>query len=289
MCPTLGGAQGVQPALNGNGVVEREAPSSTEDNLSPTVREVKSAIQNLSVATSRPLNPSAPSFTPFGSGLSTLNPNSTEFTPQAEAQSSILAMKQVQSYSLNPNCPEFVPNPKSPPLNVTASEFVPKVGLPTSMQNGGVGMGPDELGDPEEIKNLIPQEEEVPVLEPQDIVEGFEKVEKVSAEEQEGYDQLLKATAEMLLKATMYPGSFDRLKLNISTAIQKWPPTASTLTNLGEMIIHWVGSIMILFNRMSSLRDTTIIIPCRAYQSRRCATLHVELPRNCAQCLGTRQ
>ena len=244
MYATIGGAQGVQPALNGNGVVEREAPLSSEkseDNLSPTVSEVKAAVQNLSITTSRPLNPSAPAFTPFGS--STLNPNSTEFTPQGQ---SIMAMKQIQSSSLNPNCPEFVPNPKSPPLNVAASEFIPKVGLPSSMQNGDMGMGPDELDDQEEIKNLIPQEEEIPILEPQDIVEGFEKVEKVSAEDQEGYDQLLKATAEMLLKATMYPGSFDRLKLNISTAIQKWPPTESTLKNLGEMIIHWVGIIILI-------------------------------------------
>lgn len=111
------------------------------------------------------------------------------------------------------------------------------------MQNGDVGMGPGELDDQEEIKNLIPQEEAIPILEPQDIVEGFEKVEKVSAEEQEGYDQLMKAAAEMLLKATMYPGSFDRLKLNITTAIQKWPPTESTLKNLGEMMIHWVRVI----------------------------------------------
>lgn len=241
MYPTLGSVQGVQqeqePALNGNDVGEREAPSSpekTEDNRSPTITEVKAAIQNLSV---RPLNPSAPAFTP-SAGSSTLNPNSTEFTPQ-----SIVAIKQAQSSSLNPNCPEFVPNPKSPPLNIAASVFIPKVGLPPSMQNGDVGMGPGELDDQEEIKNLIPQEEAIPILEPQDIVEGFEKVEKVSAEEQEGYDQLMKAAAEMLLKATMYPGSFDRLKLNITTAIQKWPPTESTLKNLGEMMIHWVRVI----------------------------------------------
>ena len=243
--------------LNGNGVAEREVPSSsgkTEDNLSPTVSEVKTAIQNLSVGTTRPLNPSAPAFTPSSSSI--LNPNSTEFTPQAQT---ILAMKQqVQSSSLNPDCPEFVPNPKSPPLNIAASEFIPKVGLPPSMQNGDMGMGPDELDDQEEIKNLIPQEEEIPVLEPQDIVEGFEKLEKVSAEDQEGYDQLLKATAEMLLKATMYPGSFDRLKLNISTVIQKWPPTESTLKNLGEMIIHWVGFIIRTQKYMcrTSIRDT---------------------------------
>ena len=241
MYPILptGGAQGVQP-LNGNDVVEREAsassPGKTEDNLSPTVHEVKAAIQNLSVSTSGSLNPSAPAFTPSGS--SPLNPNSTEFTPRAQL---ISAIKHAQpSSSLNPNCPEFVPNPKSPPLNATASEFIPKVGLPPSMQNGDTGMGPDELDDQEEIKNLIPQEEEIPILEPRDIVEGFEKIEQVSAEDQEGYDQLLMATAEMLLKATMYPGSFDRLRLNISTAMQRWPPTVSTLKNLGEMIIHWV-------------------------------------------------
>jgi hypothetical protein len=218
--------------------VPSSSPGKTEDNLSPTVSEVKTAIQNLSVSTNRSLNPSAPAFTPFGSSV--LNPNSTEFTPQAQL---ISAMKQAQpppSTSLNPNSPEFVPNPQSPPLNVTASEFVPKVGLPPSMQNGDTGMGPDDLDDQEEIKNLIPQEDEIPILEPRDVVEGFEKVEKVSAEDQEGYDQLLMATAEMLLKATMYPGSFDRLKLNISAAMQKWPPTESTLKNLGEMIIHWV-------------------------------------------------
>lgn len=108
------------------------------------------------------------------------------------------------------------------------------------MQNGEMGMGTDELDDQDEIKNLIPQEEEPPILEPQDIVGRFEKVAEVQAEDQEGHDALLTTTAEMLLKATMYPGSFERLKLNISTTVEKWPPTDATLQNLAEMIIYWV-------------------------------------------------
>ena len=226
-------------APSGNGVAEREEPTSsgnTEESLSPTASELKTALKHVSVVTNRALNPSAPAFTPSSSSV--LNPNSTEFTPQGK----VVTKQLPQSSALNPNSPEFVPSLKSPPLNVAASVFIPKVGLPPSMQNGDMGMGMDEQADDqEEIKNLIPQEEELPVLEPQDIVGGFEKVVEVSAEDQEGYDQLLMATAEMLLKATMYPGSFERLKLNITTTVQKWPPAESTLKNLGEMIIHWVG------------------------------------------------
>ena len=101
-------------------------------------------------------------------------------------------------------------------------------------------MGADELGDQEEIKNLIPQEEEVLVLEPQDIVERFERVAEVSAGDKDGSDELLKTVAEMLLKATMYPGSFEKLKVNVATTLQKWPPVKSSRENLSQMIIHWV-------------------------------------------------
>ena len=188
----------------------------------------------------KPLNPSAPEFTPFTAASSTpLNPHSAEFTPRAREL--LLATKQLPlSSGLDPNCPEFVPNSK-PALNADAAEFVSKVDIPVSMQNGDIGMSPDDLEGQEEIKNLIPQEEEIPVLEPLDIVRGFMRVADVEAEEQEGCDELLKTAAEMLLKATMYPGSFDRLKLNIATAVRKWPPVKATLVNLAEMIIYWVG------------------------------------------------
>ena len=177
-------------------------------------------------------------WSPITSTSSTpLNPNSTEFTPQGVT----LPTKQLpQSSSLDPNCPEFVPSFKST-WNVDATEFVPKTGVPVSKQNGDIGMGLDELDNWEEIKNLIPQEEEIPILKAQDIVEKFERVAKVSAEDQEGCEQLMKVTADMLLKATMYPGSFNQLKLNIASTIGKWPPISATLQNLAEMIIYWVG------------------------------------------------
>ena len=217
-------------------------PQAHEDTHSATASELKDALKHVKVGTStklgshKALNPTAPEFTPATSTSSTpLNPNSTEFTPRGVT----LPTKQLpQSSPLDPNCPEFVPTFN---LNVNATEFVPKTGLPVSMQNGDIGIDPDELDDREEIKNLIPQEEEVPILEPQDIVEKFERVAEVKTEDQEGCDQLLKATAEMLLKATMYPGSFDRLKLNIITTLGKWPPVDATLLNLAEMIIYWVG------------------------------------------------
>ena len=212
----------------------------SEDVLSPTASELKAAMKNVTVGTttnlssSKPLNPSAPAFTPSSSVP--LNPNSAEFTPRGVT----LPTKHLpsQSSQLNPNSAEFVPSSKSP-LNVNASDFVPTVAVPTSLQNGNIGI--DELVDQEELKNLIPQEEEVPVFEPQDIVGRFERVVEVGAEDQEGYDHLLTTTAEMLLKATMYPGSFDRLKLNIVTSVEKYPPVDATLQNLAEMIIHWVG------------------------------------------------
>ena len=218
----------------------------TKDTLTQTASELKAALQNVTVGSStnlasKRLNPSAREFTPSSSTSAPLNPNSTEFTPR----DLLLPSKQLPpstSSSLNPNCQEFVPGAKA--LNVTASAFVPKVGLPTSLQNGDLGIGADEL-DNEDIKAIIPSDDELPVLETQDIVSRFTRIADVKESDQEGCDQLLKTTAEMLLKATMYPGSFDRLKLNIATTIEKWPPADSTLHNLAEMIIYWVrlGSI----------------------------------------------
>ena len=265
-----------KPATNGDVAEMKDEPMSsdtTNSTLSSSIDEVKAAIKAVSLDTNRSLNPCAPTFTPFGPP-STLNTESTKLAPHAQG---IEALKQqVQSSHLNPNCPEFVPGVRSPPLNVGASVFVPKVGLPPAMQNGDMGMVPSEIDEQEEIKNLIPQEEELPILEPQDIVKGFEKVEVVSGEDQEGYDHLMMAAAEMLLKATMYPGSFERLKVNISTVIQKWPPADSTLKNLGEMIIYWVGRE--LWNTCTLSMCRTQLLVCvhtilyRAYLSHHYAT-----------------
>ena len=105
-------------------------------------------------------------------------------------------------------------------------------------------MGPDDFDDGD-IRNIIPNEEEIPVLETQDVVGRFERIAEVGESDREGCEQLLKATAELLLKATMYPGSFDRLKLNVATAVEKWPPADSSLQNLAEMITYWVSECVV--------------------------------------------
>ena len=79
-------------------------------------------------------------------------------------------------------------------------------------------------------------------MEPQSIVDGFERV--VVQKEGEDGNLLLKLVAEILIKATMYPGSFESHKTKIEEAIKKLSPNQDTMRNLSEMIVHWVSQSM---------------------------------------------
>lgn len=131
-------------------------------------------------------------------------------------------------------------------LNIAAPEFVPKIGLPPSMQNGDASL-PDKVDDLDlDLLQLKYNEEEEPVLQPQDIMDGFERV--VAEGGKEGSDRnspLLKLVADVLIKGTLYPGSFEKHVMKIEESIQQSPPSQETLQNLAEMIVHWVSDSLV--------------------------------------------
>jgi len=96
-----------------------------------------------------------------------------------------------------------------------------------------------------DLLQLKYKEEEEPVLQPQDIMDGFERV--VAEDGKEGSDRnspLLKLVAEVLIKGT-YPGSFEKHVVKIEESIQQSLPSQETLQNLAEMIVHWVSDSLV--------------------------------------------
>ncbi len=202
----------------------------------PTVTELKEALRAGTAI--QGLNPHSKEFTPVmiasdPSGGTALNPNSAEFVPSGPPPSAYSTKYQPTQPSassrLYPKTQEIVPGA----LNPTASDFIPEQGVPVLMQNGD--LEPLERGDGQAPIG----EEGVALLETVDILNGFERVHP----EDTSGEPLLMASAEMLVKATVYPGSYDRLLLNLDTAIKPKPSEAS-LTNLAEMIVHWVSNLV---------------------------------------------
>ena len=74
------------------------------------------------------------------------------------------------------------------------------------------------------------------------IVRGFERAAPTDQMDS-GSDPVLKAAAEMLLKVSYYPGSFDELGKNFQATLSSWTPSEDILTNLAEMLVHWVSLI----------------------------------------------
>ena len=109
------------------------------------------------------------------------------------------------------------------------------------MQNGNPNL-PESADDLDVDLLQLDAEVSVPFLEPQSIVDGFERV--VVQKEGEDGNLLLKLVAEILIKATMYPGSFESHKTKIEEAIKKLSPNHDTMRNLSEMIVHWVSPSM---------------------------------------------
>ena len=121
---------------------------------------------------------------------------------------------------------------------------MPKIGLPPSMQNGDPSL-PGKVDDLDlDLLQLKYNEVEDPVLKPQDIVDGFERI---VAEDGDRTSPLLKLVAEILIKGTLYPGSFEMHVIKIEESLQRLPPSQETLQNLAEMIVHWVSDSLFLF------------------------------------------
>lgn len=221
---------------------------------SEMARELKAAIKEGAKVTSpRGLNPNSPEFTPSSSSSSSssslnptaqpftptstrLNPHSPEFSPSSSsAMITKSSLTSPPSQNMSQSFPSKVPPPGPPKaLNAAAPEFVPKIGLPSAMQNGDEPPPAEELKDSEPVP---PLDEDLPVLKVEDLLRGFQQVTKLT---DDGGEMLLNSAANMLLKATMYPASYDRLKKRLQTTIHAWPPSQATLANLAEMLVHWV-------------------------------------------------
>ena len=126
-------------------------------------------------------------------------------------------------------------------LNVSAPAFVPHVPLPNQMQNGQL----DDEEEDDQIHGVTPpvededgNEGEPLLLTPKDILSGVKFPVEQSNDVASG--SVLKAAAEVLIKTTMYPGSFEWGATKLENSVKSWQPTDDTLSNLAEMLIHWV-------------------------------------------------
>lgn len=218
---------------------------------SPPLNPLSQEFVPVSPQTLTKLNPGAQPFTPFAltgstpgrnpsapplssavtNGRGTLSETRSPFSPKFPIFGGIGAGSGTAP-NLDPNSQEFVPRSftSGKSLNATAPEFVPTIGLPSGMQNGDPSLA-------EQFEDVDFQlEEELQTLKASDIVQGFERISEVT---DDGSQIVLNAGAEMLLKSTLYPASYERQRLKLETTLKAWPPSEDTLHNLTEMIIHW--------------------------------------------------
>lgn len=203
------------------------------------------------------LNPSAPEFSPSKPHTSTLSPSTTGMTTNLNPSTPEFSLangsnhdsKVISSSSssstgkritLDPRSSEFVP--KTGPistllnssLNAAAPAFVPNDPLPTGMQNGTL---PDEDADGIQSVVLTDEEEaEALQLTPKDLLGGVHFPVTQTREEDKF---VLNVTADVLSKAAIYPGSFERGQTKIENMVKSWIPNSETLLNLAELLVHW--------------------------------------------------
>ena len=119
------------------------------------------------------------------------------------------------------------------------------------MQNGQLHIDDREMPIPTRTTDTSvvvddTNEGEPPTLTSAEIISGFEC--PIQQRSDAASEPLLKATADVLIKDVMYPGSFDRGKMKLEHTVKAWTPTEDTLVNLAEMLVHWVCYIIILWN-----------------------------------------
>lgn len=170
----------------------------------------------VSVSHYNKLNPNAPSFAPLPT---TLRSSSSTTSPPLFTKNSIpTAPSSAASSRLNPKVDEFIPGnfPLSPPPAVN--------------------------GDPGLFGNGDALEEEMSMrgyFEVKDILRGFERAAPTESSDRSS-EKILEGAAEMLLKVYNYPGSFNEIGKSFQSTLKSMPLSSATLTNLAEMLIHWV-------------------------------------------------
>ena len=217
--------------------------------FSPT--SSSSALSSPTSTTNTKLNPTTPEFSPITGMNGGVNTTTSHSNTQYSTLKTITAVTNKHSTTLNPRTGEFIPKispiymystvSANSSLNASAPAFVPTESHPSDMQNGQLGIDEQELPIPRPAPTVHDgfDEEEPLSLTPGDIISGFERPVKQTGDV--GSESLLKATAEVLIKATMYPGSFDRGKMKLEHTVNAWTPTEGILANLAEMLIHWVN------------------------------------------------
>ena len=189
--------------------------------------------ESSSVVSGKKMNPDAPTFVPGNSPTSGVSPSLPGKHPPVSSE-------QGNSMSeLNPNVKEFVPSGKSSMLNVAAADFVPSPRL-LIVENGD----PDQFYPPVEEIDFDPLQKDVGTTElamqdPKYLTEWFYKPGSV-LESDIGYENLLEYCAEILVKATLYPDSFENRQQILQNMMSSRQLSEGAYTNLAEMLIHWV-------------------------------------------------
>ena len=123
------------------------------------------------------------------------------------------------------------------------------------MQNGQLDDEEEDIprgATPPVVECEDDNEGEPLLLTPEDILLGV----NFPVEQQGGgaNESILKAAAEVLIKTTLYPGYFDRGATKLENTVKAGLPTDGTLSNLAEMLVHWVSHcIVYILLQQSSL------------------------------------
>lgn len=191
--------------------------SDGKGNIPPLVQDLKDALrQGAKIETSPRLDPQSPEFSP---SLTAVKVKTTPF-PVMNGPSSNSDLAPV--HHTRPVMNKMQPFSTSP-LNARAAEFVPNFSQQTVEQNG---MEPFCADPPDER----------PSFGPADIVKGFNPVSEIADLESE---PIITSAAEMLVKATLYVGSFDHLRVKLEQTLKISTLSKGIYENLAEMLIHW--------------------------------------------------
>lgn len=196
--------------------------------LPPLAQDIKNALkQGIKVSATSKLDPLSPEFSPLGSPFDSKNP-----LPTLNGPSRGLELGSSYAHSELPAPPQPIVSKmqnislSTPQLNASAPEFIPSFTMQPSAERAA-----DPVVTVEQIQ------EEVSSLGPDDIIHGFTPVGEVGNPDSEN---VIKAVAEVLIKGTLYIGSFDRFKLKVMVTLSSFPTSPALFDNLAEMLIHWV-------------------------------------------------
>ncbi len=192
-----------------------------EDKNPPLVKDLKDALQRgVTVGGTSKFNPRSPEFSPLSFQFDTKAPCPLSNGPSSDPFSS----------QTGTNVPQLPVRTKMqfpfhmPGLNAGAPEFVPGFSTQANFANGL---------DPIPIEQPLGE-----MLGADDILSGFVAVKEVRDLAKQ---PIMKAAAEMLVKGTLYVGSFDRFKVKILTTLSTFTPSMAVFENLAEMLIQWVS------------------------------------------------